>query len=123
MPISSLDLETQATVNSGPGNSMNAIAEFTIIPIGVGLSLSKYIATCEEILEETNLNYQLHANGTNLEGDWDEVMSAIKTCHERLHEMGVPRITTQIKIGTRTDKNQMMTDKIASVQAKLTRNL
>ena len=98
---------------------MNAIAEFTIIPIGVGVSLSKYVAVCEQILEESGLSYELHANGTNLEGEWDEVMGAIKSCHEKLHEMGVPRIATQIKIGTRTDREQKMTDKIDSVRAKL----
>ncbi len=98
---------------------MNAIAEFTLIPIGVGVSLSKYVAVCEQILEESGLSYELHANGTNLEGDWDEIMDAIKICHERLHEMGVPRIATQIKIGTRTDRTQKMTDKVKSVRAKL----
>jgi uncharacterized protein (TIGR00106 family) len=98
---------------------MNAIAEFTIIPIGVGISLSKYVAVCEQILEESRLSYELHANGTNLEGEWDEVMAVIKTCHEKLHEMGVPRIATQIKIGTRTDRKQKMQDKIASVREKM----
>ena len=98
---------------------MNAIAEFTIIPIGVGISLSKYVAICEKILEETSLSFELHANGTNLEGEWDDVMGAIKACHEKLHEMGVPRISTQIKIGTRTDRKQKMADKTASVRAKL----
>jgi uncharacterized protein (TIGR00106 family) len=98
---------------------MNAIAEFTIIPIGMGVSLSKYVAVCEQILEETGLSYEMHANGTNLEGEWDEVLGAIKTCHERLHEMGVPRIATQIKIGTRTDRVQKMADKIESVRQKL----
>ena len=98
---------------------MNAIAEFTIIPIGAGVSLSKYVAACERVLEKTGLHYELHANGTNLEGDWDEVMQAIKTCHEKLHEMGVPRISTLIKIGTRTDRAQKMVEKVASVRAKL----
>ena len=98
---------------------MKAIAEFTIIPIGVGVSLSKYVAICEQILEESGLTYELHANGTNVEGEWDEVIQAIKACHERLHEMGVPRIATQIKIGTRIDREQKMADKIASVREKL----
>lgn len=98
---------------------MNTIAEFTIIPIGVGVSLSKYVAVCEQILEESGLSYELHANGTNLEGEWEQVMRAIKTCHERLHEMGVPRIATQVKLGTRTDREQKMADKITSVREKL----
>jgi uncharacterized protein (TIGR00106 family) len=98
---------------------MNAIAEFTIIPIGVGVSLSKYVAICEQVLLASGLSYELHANGTNIEGEWDEVMQAIKTCHERLHEMGVPRIASQIKIGTRTDRKQSMQDKLESVKSKL----
>jgi uncharacterized protein (TIGR00106 family) len=53
---------------------MNAIAEFTIIPIGVGVSLSKYVAICEQVLLASGLSYELHANGTNIEGEWDEVM-------------------------------------------------
>lgn len=98
---------------------MKAIAEFTIIPIGVGVSLSKYVAACENVLEKSGLTYELHANGTNLEGEWDDLIQAIKTCHETLHEMGVPRIATQIKIGTRTDRSQNMKDKVESVQEKL----
>ena len=102
---------------------MNAIAEFTVIPIGVGVSLSKYVAACEQILEKSGLSYELHTNGTNLEGEWDAVMLAIKTCHERLHEMGVPRISTVIKIGTRTDREQKMAEKIASVREKLKKDI
>ena len=98
---------------------MKAIAEFTIIPIGVGVSLSKYVAVCERILEESGLPYELHANGTNLEGEWDEVMQAVKRCHDMLHEMGVPRISSSIRLGTRTDRAQTMEDKVRSVREKL----
>ena len=98
---------------------MNTIAEFTIIPIGVGVSLSKYVAACEKVLETTGMHFELHANGTNIEGDWDAVMAAIKSCHENLHEMGVPRISTIVKIGTRTDREQKMQDKVESVKTKL----
>ena len=97
---------------------MNVILEFTVVPIGVGVSLSTYVAVCEKILEEAGLNYELHANGTNVEGEWDEVFAALKRCHETLHEMGVPRISTQIKVGTRTDRPQTMADKVESVRAK-----
>ncbi len=98
---------------------MHVIAEFTIIPIGVGLSLSQYIAKCEQILRESGLKYELHANGTNVEGDWETVFTALKLCHESLHAMGVPRIHSEIKAGTRIDRTQSMNEKVASVQAKL----
>jgi len=98
---------------------MFVIVDFTVIPIGVGVSLSKYVAECQRILEESGLNCQMHANGTNVEGEWEQVFAAIRRCHERLHEMGVPRISTSIKVGTRSDRPQRMIDKLKSVQEKL----
>lgn len=98
---------------------MNVIAEFTVIPIGTSTSLHEYVAACQRVLAETGLNYELHANGTNLEGEWDAVMRAIQRCHEVLHGMGVPRLSTIIKIGTRIDVNQTMHDKVKSVQEVL----
>jgi uncharacterized protein (TIGR00106 family) len=98
---------------------MKVILDFTVIPLGVGLSLSKYVAACERILQERGLTYQLHANGTNVEGEWDEVFAAVKRCHEVLHGMGAPRLSTVIKAGTRVDRSQTLDDKVKSVEAKL----
>lgn len=98
---------------------MKVIVDVAIIPIGVGLSLSKYVAECEKIFNEAGLKSTLHANGTNIEGEWDEVFAAIKKCHEHLHQIGVPRISTNVRIGTRTDREQTMEDKIKSVQLKI----
>ena len=71
------------------------------------------------MLNEAGLKTALHSYGTNIEGDWDAVFSAIKRCHEVVHEMGSPRITTTIKLGTRIDRNQTMEDKVASVREKM----
>ncbi|MEP0862008.1 MAG: MTH1187 family thiamine-binding protein [Ignavibacterium sp.] len=98
---------------------MKVIVDVAIIPLGVGLSLSKYVAECEKIFKASGLNSTLHANGTNIEGEWDEVFNAIKKCHEQLHQMGVPRISTNVRIGTRTDREQTMEEKIKSVEEKI----
>jgi uncharacterized protein (TIGR00106 family) len=98
---------------------MNTIVEFCIIPLGVGVSLSEYIAVCEQVLEEAGLKVELHANGTNIEGDWDAVMGAVKKCHQRVHEMGAPRISTSLRVGTRTDRGQTLSDKVHSVQENM----
>ena len=98
---------------------MKVIADIAIIPIGVGVSLSKYIAACERVLIEAGLEPDLHANGTNVEGEWDVVFAALKSCHEVLHEMGAPRVSTNLRIGTRVDRAQSMQDKIDSVKQKL----
>lgn len=98
---------------------MKVLVDLCIVPLGVGVSLSSYIAACEKVLQEAGLKTALHSYGTNIEGDWDEVFAAIKHCHQVVHELGAPRITTTIKMGTRTDRQQSMEDKIASVQDKL----
>jgi len=98
---------------------MKVIADVGIVPIGVGVSLSRYVAECERVFKEAGLKTHLHAYGTNLEGDWETVFAAIKHCHTVLHEMGVPRISTVIKVGTRIDRDQTMKDKVESVEEKL----
>lgn len=98
---------------------MKVIADLCIIPIGVGVSLSHYVAACEKILSEAKLKTQLHANGTNIEGEWEEVFTAVKRCHEVIHQMGAPRIAATITFGTRMDRDQCMEDKISSVEKKL----
>ena len=67
-------------------------------------------------LAEAGLKIKMHSYGTNIEGDWDEVFLAVKQCHETLHQMGAPRISTNLRLGTRTDRNQTMEDKINSVE-------
>lgn len=98
---------------------MNVIVDLCIVPIGVGVSVSEYVTACHRVLERCGLKTELHAYGTNIEGEWDTVFAAVKRCHEVVHEMGAPRITTTIKLGTRTDRDQTMADKVESVQRKL----
>ena len=98
---------------------MHVIMDLCIVPMGVGVSVSAYVAACQQVLAEAGLSHTMHAYGTNIEGEWDAVMAAVKGCHERVHAMGAPRITTTIKLGTRTDREQGMVDKIESVRKKL----
>jgi uncharacterized protein (TIGR00106 family) len=98
---------------------MNVILDLCVVPLGVGVSVSEYVAACERVIRQAGLNAEMHAYGTNIEGDWDTVMAAVKRCHEVVHDMGAPRITTTIKLGTRTDRAQTMADKVRSVETKL----
>jgi uncharacterized protein (TIGR00106 family) len=98
---------------------MKVNAMLSIIPIGVGISLSKYVAACERVLEEAGVRKQLHAHGTNVEGEWDEVMDALRRCVETVHEMGAPRVSTFVKLGTRTDRTPSSEEMVRSVEAKL----
>ena len=98
---------------------MDVMVDLCVVPLGVGVSVSEYVVACQKILDEAGLSHQLHAYGTNIEGEWDAVFAAVKRCHEVIHDMGAPRITTTIKLGTRIDRKQTMLEKVASVTSKL----
>ncbi len=100
---------------------MNVIVDLCVVPLGVGVSVSKYVALCQQVLEDAGLKTRLHAYGTNIEGEYDQVFAAIKACHEKIHAEGAPRISTTIKLGTRVDREQTMEDKLRSVAEKRNR--
>ncbi len=98
---------------------MKVMVDVCVIPIGVGVSLSEYIVECHNVLNAAGLKTHLHAYGTIVEGEWDEVFAAIKACHAAVHEKGAPRISTTLKVGTRSDREQTMEEKVQSVEEKL----
>ena len=95
------------------------IVDLCVVPIGVGVHLAPYVATCQKVLNEAGLTFRLHPNGTAIEGEWAPVFAAIEACHEALHAMGCPRIFTSVTINTRIDRQQSLDDKLASVRALL----
>jgi uncharacterized protein (TIGR00106 family) len=98
---------------------MKVLADISIVPIGVGVSLSTYVAACERVLREAGLEPRLHAFGTNVEGEWDAVLGAVRRCHEVVHRMGAPRVHTALKLSTRVDRDQSLGDKVRSVEKQL----
>ncbi|WVN91091.1 uncharacterized protein L203_106338 [Cryptococcus depauperatus CBS 7841] len=75
-------------------NPLYAVADFCLIPMGLPTSsVGPEIAEVQRVLEKTAV-----------EGPWDEVVKVIGDCHKAVHAMGTPRIATDIRIGTRTDK-------------------
>ncbi|KAF8538163.1 putative cell wall biogenesis protein Ecm15 [Trichophaea hybrida] len=92
-------------------------ADFCLIPMGVGsASVSPYIAQVQTLLKESGLEYHMHANGTTVEGSWDAVMKVIGQAHGMLHDQGVVRVHTDIRVGSRTDKHETAESKVASVE-------
>lgn len=91
---------------------MKALAEIQVIPIGSGVSVRKEVRRAHEIIRSSGLKVQLHSYGTNVEGDLDAIFAAIKQVHETLHAEGTRRLSTSIKIGTRTDKDATLAAKL-----------
>lgn len=95
------------------------IVEISFVPIGVGTSLSRYIAKVIKNIEKSGLKYQLTSMGTIVEGEWNEISNLIDYSHNLIFEMGIERIITNIKIDYRLDKKSSMQDKIDSVKKKM----
>lgn len=98
---------------------MRVTVELCLVPMGTEASVSEYVAACVRVLEQAGLEPEVHAYGTDVEGEWDVVFDAVRRCHERVHEMGAPRIFTTLKVGSRTDRSQSLRDKVDSVTRKL----
>lgn len=92
---------------------MKALAEIQVIPIGSGVSVRKEVMRAHELIGESGLKVQLHSYGTNVEGELDEIFAAIKKVHETLHAEGTKRLSTAIKLGTRTDKEMSLEGKLS----------
>lgn len=101
---------------------MKVIIDLCVVPMGVSTSVSNEIALIESLIRKSGLKNQLHPYGTVIEGEWDDVMALVKECHTLLHNKGIKRLFTSIKIGTRVDKEQTMEDKVSVVEQKMQSN-
>ena len=94
------------------------LVDFSIFPVGKGESLSSDVAEAFQLIEQSGLPHEFHAMGTNIEGEWDEVMAVIKACRDRLLESS-DRISISIKIDDRKGAKNQMAQKVASAKEKM----
>ena len=97
------------------------IVQLTIAPLGTcSTSLSSYVADVENVLAKySNIKTQLTPMSTILEGDLDEILTAIREMHEVPFAKGAKRVSTRISIDDRRDKEASMEKKIEAVKEKL----
>ena len=91
---------------------MKATAEIQVVPIGVGVSVRAQVRRAQEIIRESGLIVQEHSFGTNVEGDLEAIFAVVARIHEVLHGEGTTRLSTAIKLGTRTDKEPTLAAKL-----------
>ena len=97
-------------------------ADLCIIPMGIEESgLGEYVAKAVQIIEESGLNYQLTAMGTQIESnDLKQLYAVCASVQESIFEMEVPRVYTVLKIDDRRDKeNRTLEEKIKSVKNRM----
>ncbi|MBS3782144.1 MAG: MTH1187 family thiamine-binding protein [Candidatus Thermoplasmatota archaeon] len=94
------------------------LAEFSIVPLDKGVSLSEYVSKVIDIVDKSELDYQLTPMGTVVEGEWNKVMNLISECHKEMRKYS-DRIETKIIIDDRKGANNRLTGKIESVEKRL----
>ena len=94
---------------------MKVVADLCIVPMGVGPSVSSYVKEIKAIIDGSHLNAEMHANGTNIEGELSDICQLIEQCEARLSELGVQRVFCTMTFASRRDKSQSMADKLNAV--------
>jgi uncharacterized protein (TIGR00106 family) len=90
---------------------VKATAELQVVPIGSGVSVREEITRVVALLERHDFIIQTHASGTNIEGELEDILDAVRSVHELLHETGTVRLVSYLKLETRTDKTPTLAGK------------
>ena len=98
------------------------LLEFSMSPLGKGESVGKYVSRSLDIIDRSGVDYRLNPMGTVLEGDWDEVLSVVRQCFERMRK-DCNRISCTIKMDYRKGYSGRLSSKVASVEKHLKRKL
>ena len=98
------------------------LLDFSMSPLGKGESVGPYVARCLKIVAASGLDYRLHAMGTTLEGEWDEVFGVVRRCFDALRP-DCERITCAIKVDYRPGPGGRLDEKVQRVQALLGHSL
>lgn len=98
------------------------LLDFSMTPLGKGESVSAYVARCMEVVAASGLDHRLHAMGTTLEGELDEVLAVVRRCFEVL-QSDCDRISCSIKIDYRKGSGGRLRSKVEKVQSLMGRPL
>ncbi len=98
-----------------------AVMEISVVPLGTSSpSVSDYVADCVKVLEEEGLRYEVTPMGTQVEGDLEDLLRAVRKMHEVPFRKGALRVVTTVKIDDRRDKPLTLEGKRQAVLEKLT---
>lgn len=98
------------------------LASFSIVPIDVGEELKELIADSVPIIEKSGLPYVMGAMQTTIEGEPEQVLDLIMTCHHSMRTRA-PRVLTHITIDDREGAEGRLQGKVRDVEAMLGRRI
>ena len=98
------------------------LVELSMTPLGRGVHLGEDLAGILKMVDESGLSYCLTPTGTCIEGDWDEVMSLVRRCHDHMRESAT-RVLTTVRIDDESGAKGKLTENIRSVERAAGRQL
>jgi uncharacterized protein (TIGR00106 family) len=96
------------------------LAAFSVTPLGAGNSVGELIADAVRIVRESGLPNETNAMFTNIEGEWDEVMTVIQRCVQTVAARS-PRVSVVIKVDYRPGATDALHGKVEAVERELGR--
>ena len=97
---------------------MNTLIAVSIAPVGVGDELASHVAEVVKVIRESGLPSKTSSMFTEIEGDWDEVMSVVKRATMVLAERGI-RTEVLIKADIRPGYVDTMNGKLERLNAAM----
>jgi len=98
------------------------LLEFSIAPLEKGASVGDYVAHSLAIIEASGLDYRLHAMGTIIEGEVEQVLGVFQQCLAAI-AADCDRVSCTMKLDYRKDAQGRLETKVSSVEEKLGRKL
>jgi uncharacterized protein (TIGR00106 family) len=98
------------------------LLEMSIVPMGIGESVSQYVAECVDLVDKSGLDYEVHSMGTIVEGELGDVLTLMLKCIEKMAEHS-DRVTCAAKLDYRRGQSGRLAAKVDSVEQKLGRSI
>lgn len=98
------------------------LLEFSIAPLEKGPSVGSYVARSLAIIEASGLDYRLHAMGTIIEGEVEQVLAVFQQCLAAI-AADCDRVSCTMKLDYRKDATGRLESKVGSVEEHLGKKL
>lgn len=99
---------------------MPVLAEIAMIPVGTGTaSMSQILADSLQVLDTYGLTYEVTATGTNVEGDLDVILRAVKDMEDVPFTEGAERVILMVRLDDRRDKSISLAYEEESIEEKM----
>lgn len=99
---------------------MSVVAEVALVPVGTGsASISRMVADSVKVLGKYGLKYDVTSTGTNVEGDLDTILHAVREMEEVPFTEGASRVVLMLRLDDRRDKSISLEYEEFSLEEKL----